>query len=156
MPAAQYVLPADLDRCGLLSCLSPSQFADALTEAIHAGTPGGARADRAVDVRVLEQLTAALGGWITPARLAAAAQAALGHPVPPGLLTAQEEALIGGDLFPAGLPAADRPEPGPPRRVPGRPGPVRRAHPAQPASPRRPTTPAWPWTPGPAAPAPRC
>jgi hypothetical protein len=101
LPAAQYVLPADLDRCGLLSCLSPSQFADALTEAIHAGAPGGARTDRAVDVRVLEQLTAALDGWINPARLAAAAQSALGHPIPPGLLTAQEEMLTGGDLFPA-------------------------------------------------------
>jgi hypothetical protein len=101
VPAAQYVLPADLDRCGLLASLSPSQFADALTEAIHAGAPGGARADRAVDVRVLEQLTAALDGWITPARLAAAAQSALGHPIAPGLLTAQEEMLVGGDLFPA-------------------------------------------------------
>jgi hypothetical protein len=101
VPAAQFVLPADLDRCGLLSCLSPSQFADALNEAIQAGTPGGARADRAVDVRVLEQLTAALDGWITPARLAAAAQSALGHPIPPALLTAQEEMLTGGDLFPA-------------------------------------------------------
>jgi len=101
VPAAQYLLPADLDRCGLLSCLSPAQFADALIESIHAGAPGGARADRAVDVRVLEQLAAALGGWITPARLAAAAQAALGHPVPAGLLNAREEMLIGGDLFPA-------------------------------------------------------
>jgi hypothetical protein len=100
IPAAQYMLPADLGRCGLLSCLSPSQFADAFAEAVHAGTPAGARADRAVDVRVLEQLAAVLGGWITPARLAAAAQAALGHPAPPGLLSGQEEALIGGDLFP--------------------------------------------------------
>jgi len=65
VPTAQYVLPADLDRCGLLSCLSPAQFADALTEAIHAGAPGGTRADRAIDVRILEQLTAAQGGWIT-------------------------------------------------------------------------------------------
>lgn len=64
VPAVQYMLPNDLGRCGLLTCLSPSQFADALTEAIHA--------DRAVDVRVLEQLAAALSGWITPARLAAA------------------------------------------------------------------------------------
>jgi hypothetical protein len=101
VPAAQYVLPADLGRCGLLSFLSPAQFADALTEAIHAGAPGGARADRAVDVRVLQQLTAGLDGRVAPARLAAAAQAALGHPVPPGLLTAREEALTGGDLFPA-------------------------------------------------------
>ena len=102
VPAAQYELPADLGRCGLLSSLSPAQFADALTEAIHAGAPGGARTDRAVDVRVLEQLAAALGGWISPVRLAAATQAALGHPVPPGLLSPQEEALIGGGLFPAG------------------------------------------------------
>jgi hypothetical protein len=101
LPAAQYSLPADLARCGLLSYLSPAQFADALTEAIHAGTPGGARTDRAVDVRVLERLAAALDGRVTPARLAAAAQAALGHPVPPGLLAAGEEALIVGDLFPA-------------------------------------------------------
>jgi len=99
--AAQYDLPADLGRGGLLASLSPSQFADVLTEAIHAGAPGGARTDRAVDVRVLEQLTAALSGWITPARLAAATQAALGHPVPPGLLSPQEEAILAGGLFPA-------------------------------------------------------
>jgi hypothetical protein len=98
--AAQYVLPADLDRCGLLTRLSGSQFADALTEAIHAGTPGGARADRAIDVRILGQLIAALDGDISPLRLAAAIQAALGHPVEPGLLTGREEALIAGDLFP--------------------------------------------------------
>ena len=102
VPGAVYVLPADLDRCGLLARLSPAQFADALTEAIHAGAPGGARTDRAVDVRVLEQLTAALEGSISPARLAAAVQAALGHPVPPGLLSPREEAMIGGGLFPAG------------------------------------------------------
>ena len=97
---AQYVLPQDLDRCGLLARLSGPQFADALTEAIHAGTPGGARADRAIDVRILSQLIAALDGDISPVRLAAATQAALGHPVEPGLLTAQDEALIAGELFP--------------------------------------------------------
>jgi hypothetical protein len=102
VPAAQYVLPGDLERCGLLARLSAAQFADALTEAIRAVAPGGARADRAVDIHVLEQLTAALDdGPVTPARLAAAARAALGHPIPPGLLTAREEALTGGDLFPA-------------------------------------------------------
>jgi hypothetical protein len=101
MPVARYALPADLDRCGLLARLSPAQFAEALAEAIHAGTPGGARTDRAIDVRVLERLAAALDGGITPARLAAAAQCALGHPVPPGLLSAREEALIGGELLPA-------------------------------------------------------
>jgi hypothetical protein len=101
VPAAQFVLPRDLGRCGLLSRLSPSQFADALVEAIHAGAPGAARADRAVDVRVLGQLAAALGGWVTPARLAAATQVALGQVVPAGLLSAEEEARIGGGLFPA-------------------------------------------------------
>ncbi|MBV9384259.1 MAG: hypothetical protein JO242_26785, partial [Streptosporangiaceae bacterium] len=101
VPAAAYALPADLDRSGLLARLAPSQLADAVAEAIHAGAPGGARADRAVDVRVLEQLAAALQGAVTPVRLAAAAQAALGHPVPDGLLTAQETELIAGDLFPA-------------------------------------------------------
>jgi hypothetical protein len=49
----------------------------------HAGTSGGAaRAERAVDVRVIEHLAAALGGQLTPARLAAAVQAALGQPSP--------------------------------------------------------------------------
>jgi hypothetical protein len=101
VPGVQYALPADLVRCGLLAWLSPAQFADALAEAMHAGAPGGARADRAIDVRVLEQLAAALGG-VSPARLAAATRCALGHPVPPGLLTAREQAMINGGLFPAG------------------------------------------------------
>jgi hypothetical protein len=102
VPGAWYALPADLDRCGLLARLSPAQFADALTEAVHAGTPDGARTDRAVDVRILEQLTAALDGYISPARLAAVVQSALGHPVRPGLLSPGEQALAGGGLFPAG------------------------------------------------------
>jgi hypothetical protein len=105
VPGAWYALPADLDRCGLLTRLSPAQFADALTEAIHAGAPGGAqgtRTDRAVDVRIIEHLGAALGGRVSPARLAAAVAAALGHPVPPGLLSAREQATASGGLFPAG------------------------------------------------------
>jgi hypothetical protein len=102
VPSAVYLLPDDIGRCGLLAALSPAQFADALAEAIHAGAPGGARTDRAVDLRVLEQLTGALGGEVTPVRLAAAAQSALGHPVTPGLLTPEEEALITGKLFPPG------------------------------------------------------
>jgi hypothetical protein len=101
VPTAVYALPADIGRCGLLASLSAGQLADALAEAIHAGAPDGARADRAVDVRVLRQLAGALGRDVTPVRLAVAAQAALGHPVAPGLLTAQEEALIRGELFPA-------------------------------------------------------
>jgi hypothetical protein len=98
--AAAYVLPQDLDRCGLLTRLSGPQFTDVIAEAIHAGTPGGARADRAVDVRILHQLIGALDGDIFLRRLAAATQAALGHTVEPGLLTAAEEGVIVGELFP--------------------------------------------------------
>ena len=80
VPAAEYVLPRDLDRSGLLTRLSARHLADALAEAIHAGSPGAARTDRAVDVRVLEQLCSALAsGGVTPARLAAAVQVALGQ-----------------------------------------------------------------------------
>jgi hypothetical protein len=95
---AEYLLPDDLG--GLLSGLAPPQFADALAEAIHAGPPGTARTDRAVDVRVLEQLTGVLAAdGLSPVRLAAAVQAALGRPVPPGQLTSGETELIGGTLF---------------------------------------------------------
>ena len=100
VPAAEYLLPRDLDRFGLLARLGPQQLADALAEAIHAGAPGTARTDRAIDVRVLGQICTVLGpGGITPARLAAAAQAALGRPVPPGLLSAEEADKIGSKLF---------------------------------------------------------
>jgi hypothetical protein len=97
---AEYLLPRDLGASGLLAMLPPRHLADALTEAIHAGTPPAARADRALDVRVLDQLASALDGHgVTPARLAAAIQAALGRPVPPGLLSEQETDLISGRLF---------------------------------------------------------
>jgi hypothetical protein len=95
---AEYLLPRDLG--GLLTELSPRQFADAFAEAIHAGSPGVARTDRAVDVRVMEQLADALAaGGMTPARLAGGVQAALGHPVPPNLLKFGEAELIQGTLF---------------------------------------------------------
>jgi hypothetical protein len=80
--------------------MSAQQLADALAEAIHAGALGPARTDRAVDVRVLEQLTSAITGHgVTPARLAAAVQAALGRDYPPGLLTRYEADMIRGPLF---------------------------------------------------------
>lgn len=98
--SAVHPLPSALGASGILAGLSAAQFANALAEAIHAGTPAGAtRTDRAVDVRVIEHLAGALGTDPTPARLSAAVQAALGQPVPPGLLTAAEADLIGGDLF---------------------------------------------------------
>jgi hypothetical protein len=96
-------LPGDLGRCGLIGELPPDQLADTIAEALHAGTPGGARVDRAVDVRVLRQLASALAGrGVTARRLAAAVRAALGHAVPGGLLSAEEQEFIGGDLFPPG------------------------------------------------------
>jgi hypothetical protein len=99
IPAITYRLPHDLGRCGLLAELSPAQLADAIAEALHAGTPGGARTDRAVDVQVLHQLTGALTGRVTPQRLAAAARAALGHLIPGGILSPAEQELIAGNLF---------------------------------------------------------
>jgi hypothetical protein len=97
--SVMHLLPSGLDSSGILAGLTPPQLASALAEAIHAGSPGGARADRAIDTRVTEQLTGALNQAVTPIRLAAAVQAALGQPVPAGVLTAEETAWIGGGLF---------------------------------------------------------
>jgi hypothetical protein len=103
IPAVTYQLPHDLGRCGLLAELSAAQLADAIAEALHAGAPGGARTDRAIDARVLQQLAGALAGrGVTPQRLAAAVRAALGHIIPGGVLSAEEQELLTGDLFPAG------------------------------------------------------
>jgi hypothetical protein len=103
IPAAVYRLPHDLGRCGMLAELSPAQLAGAIAEALHAGVPGGARTDRAIDVRVLQQLAGALAsGGVTPQRLAAAVRAALGHAIPGGILSGGEQELLTGDLFPAG------------------------------------------------------
>jgi hypothetical protein len=93
-----YPLPAALGASGIMSGLSAEQFATALTEAIHAGQHT-TRADRAIDVRVLQQLSAALGGRLSPVRLTAAIQAALGGDVVPGILTTAERDTIGGALF---------------------------------------------------------
>jgi hypothetical protein len=103
IPAVTYRLPGDLGRCGLLAELSPAQLAEAIAEALHAGVPGGARTDRAIDARVLQQLAGALAGrGVTPQRLAAAVRAALGHLIPGEILSAGEQELLTGDLFPPG------------------------------------------------------
>lgn len=112
VPAAGYRLPHGLGRSGLLTELSPEQLATAIAEAIHAGGPGGtsppgsaagSRTERALDVRVLQQLAQALARrGVTPRRLAAAVRAALGTSVPDGALAGDEVGLIAGDLFPAG------------------------------------------------------
>jgi hypothetical protein len=96
-----HLLPSGLGTSGILSGLTGQQFATALTEAIHAGQDS-TRADRAVDVRVLQQLTGALGGHLSPARLAAAIQTALGADIPAGILTQGETDTIAGALFTGG------------------------------------------------------
>ncbi len=102
VPAAVWLLPTQLGASGVLAGLSAAQFADALAEAVHAGgTAGAARAERAVDTRVLEQLHGALGGDVTPGRLAAAVRVALGHADRPAVLSPAEQALISAELFPA-------------------------------------------------------
>jgi hypothetical protein len=108
VPAAGYRLPHDLGRSGLLAELSPGQLATAISEAIHAGGPNGpgsagSRTERALDVRVLQQLAEALAGrGVTPRRLTAALRAALGTAIPDGALAGDEIDLIAGDLFPPG------------------------------------------------------
>jgi len=99
VPAVAWQLPSELAASGLLSGLSGPQFADAFAEAVYAGEPGGARAERAVDTRVLEQLHGALGGDVTLARLAAAARAALGHEDRAGVLSPAEREALAGELF---------------------------------------------------------
>jgi hypothetical protein len=102
VPSSVWLLPTQLGASGVLAGLSAAQFADALAEAVHAGgAAGAARAERAVDTRVLEQLHGALGGDVTPVRLAAAVRAALGHDDRPSVLSQQEQALISAELFPA-------------------------------------------------------
>ncbi|MGI8448990.1 MAG: hypothetical protein ACR2MP_17790 [Streptosporangiaceae bacterium] len=102
VPSSVWLLPTQLGASGVLAGLSAAQFADALAEAVHAGgAAGAARAERAVDTRVLEQLHGALGGDVTPVRLAAAVRAALGHADRPSVLSPAEQALISAELFPA-------------------------------------------------------
>ena len=101
VPSATWLLPSDLGASGLLAGLTAAQFADAFAEAVYAGEPGGARAERAVDTRVLEQLHDALGADVTLPRLAAAVRAALGHADDGGLLTGAERAAVTGEVFPA-------------------------------------------------------
>ena len=106
VPAASWLLPSQIAAAGLLDSLSPAQLATALAEAIHAdprvtASAAATRTDRALDARVLEQLTEALGADVTPARLAAAARAALGHAGPARPLSAAEQAHIAAQLFPS-------------------------------------------------------
>jgi hypothetical protein len=95
-----HLLPSQLAGTGLLTAFGPAQLADAVCEVMHAGAADTARADKAVDTRILEQVTAALGGQVSFTRLATALRALLGHTAPPGVLDPAEHAQI-TMLFPA-------------------------------------------------------
>jgi hypothetical protein len=118
VPVTGYRMPRDLGRSGLLAQLPAEQFVTAIAEAVHAAGAGGgpgmaaSRADRALDVRVLQQLAGVLAGrGVTPRRLAAAVRCALGGTSMAGssgqgersaheLLGGDEADIIAGDLFP--------------------------------------------------------
>ena len=94
--------PRDLGRSGILNGLPPEQLAAAIAEALHAGAPGGARTERAVDTEILRHLAETLApAGVTMPRLAAAVRAACGHPAGP-ILSAAEQDTITGMLFPPG------------------------------------------------------
>ena len=120
IPSVTYRLPHELGRCGLLNDLTPGQLADAIAESLHAGTPDGARADRAVDVWILQQLTGALGGGGRPARNGWPPPSAPRSATPPqtDCSARANRNSSPGDLFPAGVPAAGHRQPGPTGRGP--------------------------------------
>ena len=166
VPATVWLLPAQLGASGVLAGLSAAQFADALAEAVHAGgVAGAARAERAVDTRVLEQLHGALGGerhaggWPRPSGPRSATRtvrpcsarrrrrSSRRSLFPPEYRRQIEPNLVRIEAFLTALAQQRRPRPaaGPGRRRPAWPGPRS----------RRPTTPAWRWSPPRAAPGPR-
>jgi hypothetical protein len=93
------LLPAELGTTGLLSSFTPEQFATGLSEMMHR-TGHDSQENRALDVRILEQVIAALGGRVSFTRLAAAIRIVLGHPAAAGILEPAERAAITA-LFPA-------------------------------------------------------
>lgn len=103
MSTANWQLPHDLGRSGIMTSLSPQHIASAIAEALHAGAPGSARTERATDRSVLEQLASVLaqGAGVTLPRLAAAVRAALGQH-PGAAITDAERETITGSLFPPG------------------------------------------------------
>jgi hypothetical protein len=136
IPTVTWQLPADLGRSGLLGQMPPDQLAAAVAEALHAGAPGGARAERAADTAILRQIAEILApAGVTMPRLAAAVRAALSHPAGP-LLSAAEQETITGTLFPPGT-AREQAVPGLVRLNAVLPGLAARAADGWPAGPAR-------------------
>ena len=92
-------LPAELGTTGLLSSFTPGQLATVLSE-VMCRTGNDSQGNRALDVRILEQAAAALGGRVSFTRLTAAIRIVLGHPATAGVLEPAERAAI-TELFPA-------------------------------------------------------
>ena len=92
-------LPGELGATGLLSAFTPEQLAIVLSEVLHR-TDHDNEESRALDVRILEQTTSALGGRVTFTRLTAAIRIVLGHPAVAGVLEPAEHAAITA-MFPA-------------------------------------------------------
>jgi hypothetical protein len=94
-----HLLPNELGATGLLQAFTPEQLATVLSEAMYR-TANDSQENRALDVRIIEQATAALGGLVTFTRLTAAIRIILGHPAVAGVLEPAEHAAVTA-LFPA-------------------------------------------------------
>jgi hypothetical protein len=73
------MLPDQLPQTNLFAGLRPRQVVDMLVEAMHGDATSGTRAERAQDDRILMAIVGALGGRLTPARIAAAARVLMGE-----------------------------------------------------------------------------
>ena len=100
-PVDVQVLPAQLAGSSVLAGLPAQQLAAALVEAMHPDDAQAARAERAIDSRILGEVCGALGDPVSLARLAAALRVLMGEQDKSGLLSPPERAHIADGLFTA-------------------------------------------------------
>ncbi|MEV0406476.1 hypothetical protein [Actinoallomurus sp. NPDC050550] len=93
------VLPAQLAASTLLSGLEPRGLVDAIVESMYGGSPDAARADRAMDDRILMKVCEALGDGVSLARIGAALRALMGEPDDSAALDRDERRRIANELF---------------------------------------------------------
>ncbi|ASW53280.1 hypothetical protein CIK06_02410 [Plantactinospora sp. KBS50] len=92
-------LPTDMADSDLLVGLDRHQLVDALVESMYGDSPGGNRADRAMDNRVLTAICDVIGHDLTFARLSAALHTVMGEPGIRSELTEDERLRLADDLF---------------------------------------------------------